>query len=102
MSDLIKKEEAKEAVCKGCLKDWGICQHHWDCPMLTNLEMLPSAGRPQGEWETIGKNHIYKRCPFCKRVRAFTDTRFCDWCGARMFAKDINVPNKKGAEDDQP
>ena len=40
--DLIKKEEAKEAVCKGCLKDWGLCHHHWDCPMLMNLEMLLS------------------------------------------------------------
>lgn len=48
--DLIKKEEAKEAVCKGCLKDWRICHHHWDCPMLTNLEMLPSADRPQGDY----------------------------------------------------
>ena len=46
--DLIKKEEAKEAVCNGCLKDWGTCNHHWDCPMLTNLEMLPSADTPQG------------------------------------------------------
>ena len=47
--------------------------------------------RPQGEWEIVGKNHPYKRCPFCKRVRAFTDTRFCDWCGARM----------KGADDER-
>ena len=42
----------------------------------------------QGEWEIVGKNHPYKRCPFCKRVRAFTDTRFCDWCGARMKGAD--------------
>ena len=46
------------------------------------------ADRPQGEWETVGKTHPYKRCPFCKRVRAFTDTRFCDWCGARMKGAD--------------
>lgn len=49
---------------------------------------VPSADRPQGEWEITGKNHPYKRCPFCKRVRAFTDTRFCDWCGARMKGAD--------------
>ena len=52
------------------------------------IRTVPSADRPQGEWETVGKNHPYKRCPFCKRVRAFTDTRFCDWCGARMKGAD--------------
>jgi len=56
--------------------------------LLNAIKELPSADRPQGEWETVGKNHPYKRCPFCKRVRAFTDTRFCDWCGARMKGAD--------------
>lgn len=26
--------------------------------------------------------------------------RFCPNCGARMFAKDINVPNKEGVDDE--
>lgn len=48
------------------------------------IQEMETEDRPQGEWEIVGKNHPYKRCPFCKRVRAFTDTRFCDWCGADM------------------
>ena len=46
------------------------------------------ADRPQGEWETVGEKTLYKRCPFCKRVRAFPDTRCCDWCGAKMKGAD--------------
>ena len=42
------------------------------------------ADRPQGEWEKIGEDTYYHRCPYCKRIRAFKDSRFCDWCGARM------------------
>lgn len=61
-----------------------------DCAVVEKVRKALSTDRPQGEWEIVGKNHPYKRCPFCKRVRAFTDTRFCDWCGARM----------KGADDD--
>ena len=45
---------------------------------------VPSADRPQGEWETAGEKVRYKRCPFCKRAKPFEDSRFCDWCGARM------------------
>ena len=63
-------------------------EHRWwseHCASCTD------ADRPQGEWEIVGKNHPYKRCPFCKRVRAFTDTRFCDWCGARMKGADDEV-----------
>ena len=54
------------------------------------IKSVPTADRPQGEWELVGERTQYRRCPYCKRIRAFQDTRFCDWCGARM----------KGADDD--
>lgn len=93
--DLIKKEEAKEAVCKGCLKDWGICHHHWNCPMLTNLEMLPSADRPQGEWIRTGRTNIYGgievQCSNCGdrvMVQHLEDEWYCRHCGCRMKGAD--------------
>lgn len=87
--DLIKKEEAKEAVCKGCLKDWKICHHHWDCPMLTNLEMLPSADRPQGEWILLEPRYPIEQKVYWNKEQALADTkgngarerRKCSCCG---------------------
>lgn len=91
MSDLIKRSDAIKDLCdisnnSDMPEDW----HKGLSVAISALYRVSSADRPQGEWEIVGKNHPYKRCPFCKRVRAFTDTRFCDWCGARM----------KGADDD--
>lgn len=95
--DLIKKEEAKEAVCKGCLKDWGICHHHWDCPMLTNLEMLLPANRPQGEWIDIDTLVLIGQCSVCGK---WSDIRgnYCSWCGAHMKGADDEAQNRSSSE----
>lgn len=60
--------------------------------------------RPSGEWIRDG-HHI--RCKECGTYFCDTDREgdpypqnFCPHCGARMFAKDTNVPNKKGADDE--
>ena len=74
----------------------------------TYEEML--ADRPQGEWldyeiplEDGGAMPI-QVCSLCKTFYplAFTGGghRFCPNCGASMLAKDTNVPNKKGADDE--
>ena len=81
--DLIKREDAIEALYKYSFVSKDVIEKE--------IKAIPSADRPQGEWEIVGKNHPYKRCPFCKRVGAFTDTRFCDWCGARMKGADDEV-----------
>ena len=47
MSDYIKKEDAMKAICKRCLIENDICQHHWNCPYLgeisqvTAIEVVP-------------------------------------------------------------
>ena len=96
MSDLIRREDTIKALrleyptmpmFKSLREEWAIKTEGFRKAEEVIMK-LPSADRPQGEWEIVGKNHPYKRCPFCKRVRAFTDTRFCDWCGARMKGAD--------------
>ena len=66
--------------------------------------------RPQGEWIDAeiplecGGSMPIQVCNLCKTFYPLAYTggghRFCPNCGARMFAKDTNVPNKKGADDD--
>ena len=74
-----------------------------------------SADRPQGKWirnrywsRGVGMGEEYGffyKCSLCEYEVEDGYTRcnfnYCPHCGARMFAKDINVPNKKGAEDER-
>ena len=82
--DLIRRSDAIEAIHREARLAGGSVAIEYADMFQYAIKDIPSADRPQGEWEIVGKNHPYKRCPFCKRVRAFTDTRFCDWCGADM------------------
>lgn len=65
--------------------------------------------RPQGEWilpstaewVSFSKANFYK-CSICgKRVNLLQmrNYNYCPNCGARMFAKDTNVPNTNGAHE---
>ena len=58
--------------------------------------MAMIADRPQGEW--IPNSPFTGKCSECGADGNLKDN-YCSNCGARMFAKDINVPNKKGADD---
>ena len=68
------------------------------------------ADRPQGEWVDAeiplesGDTMPIQVCNLCKTFYPLAYTggghRFCPNCGARMLVKDINVPNKKGADDE--
>ena len=100
MSDgLIKRSDAIKAVSK--VDDYGdgigfeVRSH-----CLVELELVPSADRPQGEWidaeiplESGGSMPI-QACNLCKTFYPLAYTggghRFCPNCGARM----------KGADDD--
>ena len=69
------------------------------CDLRKKLWGLDS--RPQGEW--IKDNLGTVICSECKRPRRdnrINHINFCNSCGARMFAKDTNVPNKEGADDE--
>lgn len=96
MEDLIKRSDAMEAVCKGCLEESKQCRHRWMCPMLTNLVRVSSADRPQGEWKSV-KASIYPYgydvvCSVCgHRMGSSFGYKFCPMCGASM----------KGADDEE-
>lgn len=41
-----------EAICKHCIKANGCCQHHWKCPLLTEIaELIEPKDEPQTERE---------------------------------------------------
>ena len=41
-----------EVICKHCIKANGCCQHHWKCPLLTEIaELIESKDEPQTERE---------------------------------------------------
>lgn len=60
-------------------------------------------GRPQGEWLKfgLGRGTRILFCTNCERrievplSQGDSNYDFCPNCGAKMFVKDINVPNKK-------
>jgi Zn finger protein HypA/HybF involved in hydrogenase expression len=101
MSDMIKREDAIKAVCKGCIEEFRACVHHWSCPKLNNINAIPSADRPQGEWEekeifhNANDNPIIEewqsaRCSVCHKYHTtpymyyFDNFNFCPECGADM------------------
>ena len=115
--DYIKREDAVKAVSK--VDDYGdgvgfeVRSH-----CLVELETLPPADvREVVHGENIGTDYaecdqfICSECEIHLQgwVRIDDDDyddgivheyefRFCPNCGARMFAKDTNVPNKEGAD----
>jgi DNA-directed RNA polymerase subunit RPC12/RpoP len=121
MSDLIKREDAIDAIecvtwyhqnrnkdmVSGANSDehqaWYKAEDIYDA-----LEAIPSADRPQGEWLKfgLGRGTRILFCTNCERKievplsQGDSNYDFCPNCGARMFAKDTNVPNKKGANDE--
>ena len=80
--DLIKRSDAIKAVSK--VDDYGdgigfeVRSH-----CLVEIELVPSADRPQGEWTNAGVLTVH--CSNCKsefhELEAMT---FCPNCGARM------------------
>lgn len=59
------------------------------------------ADRPQGEWvRYMGDIWTCTACGESLMCDDIECNNFCPNCGARMFAKDTNVPNKKGADDE--
>lgn len=79
MNDTIYRQDAVEAVCKGCIEEFKTCAHHWSCLKLNNINALPSADRPQGEWIPM-------------RVSSGRDSWKCSICGRRARGKLENIP----------
>lgn len=108
MRDTIYRDEVVEVV-----KKWFEKIRLNPDTLIDGIVSLPSADRLQGEWlignrPLEGKFRLY-RCSVCGyepfyKGEPITPTNmtllYCPNCGARMFAKDINVPSKKGVGND--
>jgi len=96
MSDLIKKQDAIDALHKHFSS--GFDEDRWwnSTTVLFALNSVPSADRPQGEWIDIGD---FEQCSVCKGTRlkefqsyygkvTWIKTPYCPSCGARMKGAD--------------
>ena len=123
MSDLIKREDAIKALYKYSFVSKDVIEKEinaipsadtdiseYSDRLWKNAYERGKADRPQGEWV---RDDDYHRCSNCHCVAPLDGdeywmrdkiredlTEICPNCGARMIAKGINVPNKKGAEDE--
>lgn len=79
--DLISRQDAIEAVCGKCSTETRMecALSGYFCCDRRELEALPSADRPKGEW--IVENHEVV-CSVCGQNNLETD--FCPNCGADM------------------
>ena len=82
MSDLIKREDAIKALYKYSFVSKDVIEKE--------INAIPSADRPQGEW--IYTNNPLRlddewACNRCGNI-SFVKTNFCDRCGARMKGAD--------------
>lgn len=100
MNDLISRQAALDIIDSE-LNGWLTDDERLHLEGVgTGIECLPTIdpvkhGKWSAEYGGFGR-HIY--C--CSECRNYSreDFPYCHWCGARMFAKDIDVPNKEGAK----
>ena len=117
IEDLIKRSDALEVVYRYCPDDDGSCS----CAdrdlreMLNDMEDIPTADRPQGEWIEVDDVSISCRCSVCGwEAHLYEDDvygmPYCPNCGARMRPKlqgthfdsiIIDECAMKGAADDE-
>lgn len=104
MSDLIRRENAIEAIRKARTSD--VVSYHYADLFINALCRVPSADRPQGEWirdrywsrgAGMGEEYgFFYKCSLCEYEVENGYTRcgfnFCPYCGAKMKgADDENV-----------
>lgn len=52
MTKMIPKEEVNKIICKYCIEFNGYCEHHWDCPVLTEIAKFGEhKDEPQTEYD---------------------------------------------------
>lgn len=96
MNDTIYRQDAMEAVWKPQVKPNELIFDALKRAIESEINNLPSANEVQGEWKyqfRDSENEEY-RCSLCDYPQCYK-SNYCPFCGAKMFAKDINAPSKK-------
>lgn len=90
MGDTIYRDEAIKAVWKPQVKPNELIFDALKRAIESEINNLPSADRPQGEWiEQEDDYHHYWECSECGMGVGLDDIRnFCPNCGAKMKGAD--------------
>lgn len=93
--DIIYREDAIEAVKElNAISFYELNEHSKEAftEIRKALKALPSADRPQGEWERIPYSFVGGyRCSICGQKSLENHWNFCPRCGARMKGADDEV-----------
>ena len=90
MSDLINRQDAIRTVCE-CECYSAPCDEGKECYAVGKLRQLPSADRPQGEWEIYMVSPFDGedcRCSECGQTGCAPYWDYCPNCGCRMKGAD--------------
>ena len=92
--DLIKRSDAIGAITNHCENECYYRVDNW-CPQCQREEFqaaikaVPSADRPQGEWERIPYSFVGGyRCTICGQKSLENHWSYCPKCGAKMKGVD--------------
>ena len=91
MEDLIRREDAIDAINLRARIPHDIASAQYASMAINAIRTVPSADRPQGEWQDTGKDPdhshpltaIWYRCSECGDGTN-TKTNYCPNCGAKM------------------
>lgn len=109
MDDYINREDAfniKNYLKRfSCFGDNGFVEIEGVLIALSKIPSADVAPVRHGRWIEdkiqihIEKTYHCSECE-CQAWGEYEKTNYCPNCGAKMFAKDINVPNKKGEDNE--
>ena len=95
--DLIKRSDAIRAIDEwiqcGTDRDDDIVISEFLSFLKGDINAIPSADRPQGEWiiEIDANGNTYGRCSICSMRQYAGQLNFCPDCGAKMKGIDDEI-----------
>ena len=94
--DIIYREDAIDAINLRARIPHDVASAQYASMAINAIRSVPSADRPQGEWEIFTQGwHSIRRCSNCKWAQTYSDPKYigykydyCPACGAKMKGAD--------------